>query len=369
MGLRINTNVSALNAHRQLGMTDANMSRAMERLSSGYRINRAKDDAAGLAISQKLNTQARSNEVASRNTTQANSMLQVAEGGADQIHNILLRLKELATQASSSNNTTNLSDINNEATALKSEIDRIANSTTYMGTSLLTGYGVKCATDTLSAVGVAYGLDVSGAAAHTFSVVATTSVVMTMTDTTTGVSQAITRTEGAAQTFNFSTFGIKFNLTAAANSVNLISVASALSDMVISTNSATFQIGDQNTSNYQISFQIDDMQQAAISVTGVDLTSLAAAQTALTSIDNAIAAVSTSRGKIGALQNRLDFTFANLQTATENISAAASVIKDVDMAAEMVTFTKTQILMQAGTAMLGQANMASQGVLSLIGGR
>ncbi|MFB3924407.1 MAG: flagellin [Syntrophales bacterium] len=365
--MRINTNTSALNTLRQLNISDSAMAKSMEKLSSGYRINRAKDDAAGLSIAQKLQVQVRSNNIASLNVSQANSLLQVAEGGADQIQNILMRLKELATQAASTNNANNLTDITQESTALLAEIDRIANSTTYMGTSLLTGYGVKCSTQSLSAVAAAYNFNVSGAAAHTFSVQYLTATgAIQFKDTTTNVTQAITYSSGG-KTLDFSTFGIKFSLTKAATSVTALSVASALSGMQISTNSATFQIGDRNTANYQISFQIDDMQKAAISVASIALDSIANAQSSIAYIDNAIDAINTSRAKIGALQNRLEYTYANLQTAVENLSSAQSVIRDVDMAAEMTSFTKNQILVQAGTAMLSQANQAPQNVLALFG--
>jgi flagellin len=171
MGLRINTNVAALNAHRNLEITDVRLSKNMERLSSGLRINRAADDAAGLAIAQKLNAQVRSFTVASRNASQAMSMLQVAEGGADQIHSMLLRLKELATQAASYNNQANLSDINEEASKLKAEINRIAQSTKYLDTQLLTGFAQKDVDATVKEINNIYDWDVSGAVtgAYTFS--------------------------------------------------------------------------------------------------------------------------------------------------------------------------------------------------------
>ena len=143
MSLRIQTNTMALNTHRQLSMSDSGLTKSLEKLSSGYRVNRAADDAAGLSMSSKFVAHVRSMNVASRNASQANSLLQIAEGGMDQLGNILSRLKELATQAASANSSANLSDINAEASALKSEIDRIANSTTFQGTALLTGYGAK----------------------------------------------------------------------------------------------------------------------------------------------------------------------------------------------------------------------------------
>ncbi len=374
MGLRINTNVAALNAHRQLSITDANMSRAMERLSSGYRINRAKDDAAGLAQAQALASQTRSLAVASRNTSQANALLQTAEGGADQIHNMLLRLKELATQASSQNSSSNLEDINNEATSIKNEIDRIAKSTKYLGEALLTGYGAKSLQSgekVYSLVNV-YGWDISGASQGLYEVSGTHSSITMFRSTDTSVTQTIALTTGQ-QTVNFSQFGIKFGTTEGLTTAHMqLVLCNVASNFTISGTNATFQVGQTNGTNFRITFSIDDLQYNALgsglTINNLSLSSLGNAQSSMGAIDIAIDQVSGSRAKMGAVQNRLDYTYANLQTTMENISAAESTIRDVDMAAEMVTFTKTQILLQAGTAMLAQANMAPQNVLSLIGG-
>lgn len=370
MALRIQTNVTALNAHRQLEISDSNMAKSLERLSSGYRVNRAADDAAGLAMSSKFVAQVRSLSVASRNTSQANALLQIAEGGFDQITNILTRLKELVVQAASANSNANLTDIDAEASKLLSEIDRIAGSTTFQGTALLTGYGTKTSANSLTAAN-AYDLNVSGAAGHIYSVSYSTAAAATITmkDMTTSVSQNIAAKAGAS-TYNFSTFGISFKTTGGdAQSTILNGVATDLATMSVNTANSDFQIGEYNGNNYRISFMIDDVQTAALSVTdaGIDLTSIATAQTAMDAIDNAISALASYRASIGAIQNRLSYTSANLAIAIENASAANSVVKDVDMAAEMTTFTKNQILVQAGTAMLAQANMSGQLVLSLFG--
>ena len=366
MALRIQTNVAALNAQRQLNISDMSMSKSLERLSSGFRINKAGDDVAGLSMSAKFVSQIRAMGVASRNASQANSLLQIAEGGTDQIGNILTRLKELATQAASANSNANLTDINNEATALKAEIDRIANSTTFQGTALLTGYGVKTSANTLTAAN-AYGLDVSGASAHIYSV-SNTAKSLTIKDMTANISQTLTALAGAG-TYTFSTLGISFKTTGgAAQSAILAGVKTDLATMSVNTTgSSDFQIGETNGTNYRISFQISATTTLSLSVNGVNLNSAAGAQAAMDKIDAAIGALVSVRGQIGAVMNRLDYTMSNLAIAIENASAANSVVKDVDMAAEMTTFTKTQILVQAGTAMLGQANMAPQSVLSLIG--
>jgi flagellin len=271
MGLRIQNNIAAMNAHRQLQISDSGLSKSLERLSSGYRINRAADDAAGLAISQGMRADIASYNVASRNVSEANAMVQVAEGAYDQIGNMLVRLKELATQAASANANGNLDKIGAEADALLAEIDRISDATEYAGAALLDG----------------------------------------------------------------------------------------------SLGTQTFQVGSTADTFSQIDVSFATVSATSMSINSIDLTSASTAQTALTSIDDAIDNLNSSRGDLGAIQNRLGYASANLSTTIENVQAAESVIRDVDMASEMTTFTKNQILLQAGTAMLAQANMAPQSVLSL----
>ena len=279
MGLRIQNNIAALNAHRQLTISDSGLSKSLERLSSGYRINRAADDAVGLAISQGMRADIASYNVASRNVSEANAMVQVAEGAYDQIGNMLVRLKELATQAASANANGNLDKIEAESQALIDEIDRISESTAYAGAALLDG---SLGTQTFQV----------GSTADTFSQIDV------------GFSTVSSTTLGASSGSGVGTI------------------------------------------------QLDTAEHA---------------QDALTEIDYAIDELNESRGDLGAIQNRLGYASANLSTTIENVQAAESVIRDVDMAAEMTTFTKNQILLQAGTAMLAQANMAPQVVLSLFG--
>ena len=367
MALRIQTNSAALNAHRNLGISDTAMSKSLERLSSGYRVNRAADDAAGLAMSNKFVAQISSMNVASRNTSQANSLLQIAEGGTDQISQILTRLKELATQAASANSSSNLTDINNEATALKAEVDRITNSTTFQGTQLLTGaFGAKSVSKTMSNVGEAFNYKTDNATDAVYSVVGT-SLTMTVKNLTTSVSQSLTPASGPG-TYNFSTLGISFQTTVAAVGSTLgVNVVSALDGLVVSVaaTGASFQIGESNTADYRISFKLDATTSTVLSVNALDLSTASGAQTALDKIDAAVSTLNSIRAGIGATMNRLGYTSANLAIAIENASSANSVIKDVDMAAEMTTFTKNQVLMQAGTAMLAQANNSGQLILSL----
>lgn len=364
MGLRIQTNTQAINAHRALQTNDLAMSKSLERLSSGYRVNRAADDAAGLSMSMKFVADIRAMGAASRNVSQASSLLQIAEGGEDQIVAMLQRLKELATQAASANSSANLTDLNNEAQKLLSEIDRIANSTTWQGTVLLNGYGIKSVDKTLTAVN-AYGLDVTNAADAQYSVTGVESASITIKNLSTSVSQTLTVTTGET-TYNFSTLGISFKTTAAFVGTTVVSnIISALDGMSVNVDSITFQVGEKNGTNYQIQFMISDSRSTALSVNGISLASMSGAQSAMDKVDAALTALSTIRAGIGAAMNRLEYSSQNLAIAIENANAANSVVRDVDMAAEMTTFTKTQILIQAGTAMLAQANASPQLVLSL----
>ena len=273
MGLRINHNAAASNAYRNLSVTDNQMGKSLERLSSGFRINRASDDAAGLAISEKLRGQVNGLNAASANAQNAISLLQTAEGGLSEQHSILQRMRELTVQAGSDTNTVeDRGFIQDEVDALALELTRISTDTQFNGQNLL---------------------DASGGS-------------------------------GTDGTFNFQV---------GANNGQVISVAIAASDA------------------------------GALGVDAVDVTDTDAS---LTSIDAAIATVSSERSNLGANQNRLEHTVANLNVSSENLAASESRIRDTDMAKEMMSFTRAQILSQAGTAMLAQANQAPQGVLSLL---
>jgi flagellin len=366
MGLRIQNNIAAMNAHRNLTVSDSALGKSLERLSSGYRINRAADDAAGLSISQAFRADIASYKVASRNTSEANSLLQVAEGATDQIGNMLTRLKELATQAASSNAGTNLDKINAEGNKLIAEIDRIANSTEYAGSMLLNGsFGVSVSSisSTLSGVDGATGLQ-SG---ETYTVVvtgATTDFDITVTATIGGklIGQTIYGVdETSTDEINFAALGLTLDI-----STSLATTAVAGEEIVAATATASdFQVGAKNSVNDQIGILLGSATADTLGLTTGQLDTQAKAQAFLTTVDDAIDTLNGVRGNIGAAQNRLAYSAANLATVIENVQAAESVIRDVDMASEMTSFTKNQILLQAGTAMLAQANMAPQQVLSL----
>ncbi|MBE0582702.1 MAG: flagellin [Desulfofustis sp.] len=368
MGLRIQNNIAALNAHRNLSISDQGLSKSLERLSSGFRINRAADDAAGLSVSQQFRADIASYKVASRNVSEANSLLQVAEGAMDQIGNMLTRLKELATQAASANASANLTKINAEGNELLKEIDRIANSTEYSGTKLLNGsFGVADGgTGTFTAVdGLASVTGLESAVTYTVTV---DTGADTMTVSATLGSGQVSQTMydvtapavNATSTVNFAALGLTITINSDLTNAGGTIIAAAGT-------ASNFQIGAKNTGDDRIGILLTSSKASSLDAGLVadQLSTAAKAQSFLTTVDAAISSLNAKRGNIGAAQNRLGYASATLSTTIENATAAESVIRDVDMAAEMTTFTKNQILLQAGTAMLAQANSAPQQILSL----
>jgi len=360
MGLRINTNIAAMNAHRQLSATDSRLSKSMEKLSSGYRINHAADDAAGMAIANRLRTDIRSLSVASRNVTEARSMVNIAEGAGLEVQGILERMKELATQAASDNAANDRDKIQAEYTALKNEIDRIVNDTEYQGSQLIDGSFGATAVFSDTTIVTADEITLNGAAAGTYTMAAA-GTTASLTDGS--ITQIISFTAG--ESLNFSALGIEIE-TDGAEVVGDFNAET----ITVAGSGGTFQVGSSGvtgTDEDQISVSLGDLTAATLGVDALDMTSTANAQSALDTLDLAINSVADVLGDIGATVNRLDYAYSNLQSTIENESASQSVIRDVDMAAEMVDFTKNQILTQAGTAMLAQANMAPQQILSLFG--
>ncbi|WP_261166322.1 flagellin [Microbacterium sp. Marseille-Q6965] len=288
MGMQINTNVSALNAYRNLSNTQNDLSKSLEKLSSGLRINRAADDAAGLAISEGLRSQVNGLNVAARNAQDGISVIQTAEGALTEVHSILQRMRDLAVQAGNdSNNAESRDAIAKEATQLSSELGRIADSTNFNGISLLQGGELS------------FQVGADGDAASQIS-------------------------------------------------VTLADLQTAL-DGVVDIVYADAAAGTPGTATMEVAFGNADQAAAAISA-----------------IDTAITAISSSRADLGAQQNRFESTINSLNVSAENLSAAESRIRDTDMAAEMVKYTAANILSQAGTAMLAQANQSTQGVLQLL---
>ncbi len=376
--MRVNTNVSAINTLRRLDASGRALSKSIGRLSSGFRINQASDDAAGLGIANKMRADIRSLQQAGRNAEQATSLLQVAEGAAQTIQSILERMKELATQAGSDNtDSAGRTSIDAEFSKLSEEITRIVETTQFQGSYLLNGT-MGATVDAASTVGTGVtgyvGATISGTeSGQTFSIAAAANGTdATQTDVTIsngGISQTLTMADGTG-TYDFSAFGITLEVDSAFDA----SVDGLVFDsqtVVTGTGSTEFMVS--SSGNYADAIDGDlvsvDGLDLTLSTLGISASSLADrddAQTALTAIDSAIATVSTTFGEIGAAQNRIEYARSNTTIAVENFQAAESVIRDADMAFEVTQMTKYQVLQQAGTAVLAQANQTTQGVLSLL---
>jgi flagellin len=285
MPLRVYSNLYSLNAQRNLGTNNANLGVSLERLSSGLRVNRGADDAAGLAISEKLRSDIRAIGQAVRNSNDGISIINTAEGALSQQASMLTRMRELAAQASTGSvGSTERQTIQREFTALRDEIDRITTVTEFNGQKLVDG---------------------------------------------------------------------------------------SLSSSIAATNQIVIQIGFKSTSNDRINLNttidLTAMDSTGLAIQNLSVTAAAQALTALSTIGSAISKVTDARGRLGAVQNRFTYTIANLQTSSENLQAAESQIREADYASEISTFTRNQILVQASTAILAQANLVPQTVLQLLG--
>lgn len=360
----INHNIAALNTYRQLTTNNSAQSKSLEKLSSGYRINRAGDDAAGLAISEKMRGQIRGLDQASRNAQDGISLIQTAEGALNETHSILQRMRELAVQSASDTNTNDdRAEIQKEITQLLSEVDRIASDTEFNTKKLLDGtLGTTVDLDTANTtVLTVASVDTisynGGLAAGTWSLTGLGDGSYTIDDGTNTYTSNIV-TAGTAGTLNFEgKISIHVNNAIADDDLDGF-------DVVITGTQAIFQIGANSGQTTTLS--ISGMSSADLSINAIDLSTQTGADAAITTIDAAITSVSSERAKLGAIQNRLEHTINNLGTSSENLTAAESRIRDVDMAKEMMAFTKQSILSQAATAMLAQANQIPQGVLQLL---
>ncbi len=298
MALRVNNNVAALNAYRNLTVSEGQQGKSLEKLSSGFRINRAADDAAGLSISEGLRSQVGGLKVASRNAQDGVSVVQTAEGALTEVHSMLQRMRDLAVQANNSganggSGSESVKAANAEVTQLKEAISQIATTTQFNGKQLLDGANSPL----------------------TFQVGA-----------------------NAGETLEVKLKDVQANALGTTDATGAVVTGQSISD---------------------INFTELDSTGAA-DVSGLN------ADESIKVIDDAIKSVSSFRGDLGAAQNRLEHTISNLSVTAENLSASESRIRDADMAQEMLGFTRSQILSQAGTAMLAQANQSSQGVLSLL---
>lgn len=490
--MRIQHNIMALNSNRQLGVNNSAVARSLEKLSSGYRINRAGDDAAGLAISEKMRAQIKGLEAASDNSQDAISLVQTAEGGLQEVHSMLNRMTELATKSANGTYTDDVDRkaLQDEISALKDEINRIADGTDFNGIKLLDGtmgVGTSGGADTIAAHGTglntAFGVEVSGPKGLTVqfdtvaggggkSVVAkwNTSGKLTIevgggtgdSITQDDIDRAIAAASGApdnaknlkvtlkddigfsntsaaqtdighidtkdpVQAKIVTASGVTITSNKAGNDTRKITLSNTAASTGVAINAGgditigletgksytaanlnkmfeeaglgltasfdgsktgaqldavqatlaggsglsaggglTLQIGDTNDTYNQLELSIGDMHVNALDLSSVDISTRDGASAAMAKIKTAINTVSTSRGKLGAIQNRLEHTINNLGVTTENITSAESRIRDVDMAKEMMNYTKNSVLVQSAQAMLAQANQQPQSVLQLL---
>ena len=380
----INHNLGAMNANRNMNINAGAANKSMEKLSSGLRINKAGDDAAGLAISEKMRGQIRGLDQASANAQDAISMVQTGEGALSETTSILQRMRELSVQSSNDTNTTDdRNAVQKEMNQLANEVDRIANTTEFNTQKLLDGskQGLSDAVD--GTVNAQNNSKITGFAATAASAVALdTSGTITITRTSSAAVAVgdftIADPNGTGASLSATTiitgFGSDLTTTdllgmAVGESVT-ISVKAAQAANTDTTKAISAQIGANSGQNIYIG--IDSMKATDIGIrdatTGeaLDVSTSTKATAAITSIDNAIKTVSGERAKLGAFSNRLEHTINNLGTSSENLTSAESRIRDVDMAKEMSTFSKNNILSQAAQAMLAQANQQPQQVLQLL---
>ena len=374
-GFRINNNISAMNSLRLFGRSQRGLEKNIERLSSGLRINRAKDDTAGLAISQRMRAQIRGFQQASSNSEQAINMIQTAEGGLDEVHNLLIRMRELSVQASSDTVTdSDRTSIDLEFDQLRSEVTRISTTTEYNNTKLINGsfqgntvsFTNANTSQTLTTDGV-QKIELSGtnAGTYTLSDASSSDGILTLSNGTTTQSVTYTNAPASGQTIkvNFADLGVELTLNDSYDDGDL----NGETFQVIAGSGGNFQIGADNAADNRLSFSIGDSTASGISIDTADLSNLTNAQAAIDTLDTAIGLVNDQRSLLGVLQNRLEFTISNLANMSQNIQASESTIRDANFASETTEFTRNQILVQSGVAMLAQANAIPQSVLSLLG--
>ena len=392
-GFRINTNTASLNTYRSYGSAQAGLEQNIERLSSGLRINKAADDAAGLAISNRMDNQVRGMQQANRNVQQGNNMLQTAEGAMEEISNILSRMRELSVQSASDGvNTDDRASIDLEFQQLKSEITRIAEATEYNNTKVLNGnlYGNVVDSDhtdndltsSISGVGsVAINQEDKNTIEGTYTIKffsadgnterSSGELVDTdyaqISDGTNTYKRNLASGDISSGNIKSGTvldFGSGIKITADAD----IAVDDIKNKRVVVGNGdgAILQVGADNSSDQRIGFSLKGQTSTHLNLEDDDLTSLANAQTAIDALDDAIQQINDERATIGSKQNRLEFTSSNLMNSIQNNSASMSTIRDADFASEAADLARNQILVQSGTSMLAQANGLSQNVLALI---
>lgn len=393
-------NMSAMNANRNLGVTTGQLAKSTEKLSSGYSINRAGDNAAGLAISEKMRGQIRGLNQASTNSEDGISLIQTAEGALQETQSIVQRMRELAVQASNDSNTDDdRNQIQSEVSQLTQEVDRIATTSEFNTKKLLDGSVKGVTTKQVGKAGAEATFANGKAALAALSAKAADAA--TATDVVRLVAKADVSSSGGNFAANFDTTSlngstVSLTYVASASTLELNGVTFKISgatnikagDVITLSTTKAVSAAEEETGKEALRFQvganfgqevslgIGSMKATDLDIvrtdTGhigeaLDVSSQKKASLAVKAYDNALQKVSTERSKLGAVQNRLEHTIANLDTSSENVQAAESRIRDVDMAEEMTKYSKSNILMQAGQSMLAQANQSNQGALSLLG--
>ena len=363
----IQHNSNSMNALNSLSVTENALSSSIQKLSSGFRLNRAGDDAAGLSIANSLRNNGVGLMQAQQNASQAGSLLQIADGATQTVSSILDRMKQLATESASANVTdTDRAKINAEFTQLHDEINRTVGSTVYQGAQLLNGsFGVSDGgTGTANAVAGISAISVGGASVSTtYTLAKIDGTHMSLSNGT--LTQVITTSAAAGNhTLNFDKLGVSFTFMG-----DPTTALDAKTIITANTSSASFRVGSGATSDSDnlISVSLGNLTTAAggLALDGVSVDTAANATAALTSVAAAVSSVNTVIGSLGAAENRINYASTNVASLYQNVSAAESVIRDTNMAQEYTNYSKLAILQQAGTAMLAQANSSQQSVLKL----
>jgi len=394
MPLRINHNISAMNSRRRLNANNQDLSTRLERLSSGLRVNRASDDAAGLSVREGMRAEISGLKMNVLNAEQGSNLVQVAEGSLNEINAILIRMRELSVQSASSTiNDQNREALQAEYSQLTSEIDRIALSTTYNDQNLLAGFGNNIDADstalTSSNTSGVMKMKITGALTGTYMFVdevdAVTGEAIADGDITLG-NGVVTQTirvatmldgndvaTGTSMIANFDRLGIQVTLAGpeVGNATGSYTDGD-LNGQTIIINGGTggsLQVGPDDGVNDRIEVSIDDMRAsgALLNLNTTSIATLESSRDSITTLDEAIFKVANQRGSLGAYQNRLAFTISFTENEIENIQNSEASISDADIAAEVTAFTRAQILSQAATSMLAQANVVPQTVLALLG--
>lgn len=389
MAITINTNVASLNAQRNLGASQGSLNKSMQRLSSGLRINSAKDDAAGLAISDRMTAQIRGLNQASRNANDGISLAQTAEGALQESTNILQRMREIAVQsANDTNSVSDRSSLNDEVVQLQEELDRIASTTEFNGRKIIDGsmanatfqVGANAGTNQTISFGInsAAGADLGTAGEVVIAAASAAGEFGALTFTGDGGTEengtynvvAVSSATVAATTATYvsATNTLTITLGTAAANRSATNVATAIGTEITGVTVAASEAGPL-TSASDGTFDMSGGATEVLSTVVSDITveTIGGAQSAIKSIDSALSDIDTMRGELGAVQNRFESTISNLGNVSENLSAARSRILDADIAQETSAMTKSNILQQAGVSILAQANQAPQLALSLLG--